>query len=315
MKVCIVGTTHTRGLAPFNDPSWEVWTIGPGGRDIPGHRWDRLFEVHGAHRHHTWEVGFAEYLNFLSHVKSPQTVVTIRPIKEMIVDWGYQHKKTPEEVKQLITGPFETNVVLDKKYLENKYGRMWLSSTISYAIAQAIEEGAREISIYGIDMESGEEYVTQFAGARHFMDLAKFMGIEVSMPAWCGLLRDPAPYPDRFETYEAIWFQNRIELLSGIVSGKTSEHEIRKAELFRKEGAIRTLDDISKNFDGRVREEALEAIKNLDRERTEQINQQANLSAEISHLNGQLAMCKFYMSHFVFTGETGPRENDYNPHR
>jgi len=244
-------------------------------------------------------------LNFLSLVKPPQKVVTIRPIKDMILDWGYQHNRTPEDVTKEVTGPFEANVVLDKGHLKNKYGRMWLSSTISYALAQAIEESATEISIYGIDMESGEEYVTQFAGARHLIDLAKFIGISVSVPAWCGLLRDPAPYPDRFETYEALWFQNRIAMLSGIVSQKVSEHENRKAELYRKEGAIRTLADIAQNFEGKVKTEATEAMARLDKERNEQMIQQANLSAEISHFNGQLATCKLYMSHFVFTGENG----------
>jgi len=223
----------------------------------------------------------------------------------MILDWGYQHNRTPEDVTKEVTGPFEANVVLDKGHLKNKYGRMWLSSTISYALAQAIEESATEISIYGIDMESGEEYVTQFAGARHLIDLAKFIGISVSVPAWCGLLRDPAPYPDRFETYEALWFQNRIAMLSGIVSQKVSEHENRKAELYRKEGAIRTLADIAQNFEGKVKTEATEAMARLDKERNEQMIQQANLSAEISHFNGQLATCKLYMSHFVFTGENG----------
>ena len=306
-KICIIGTTPTRHLAPFNDPSWEIWTIGPGGREHPGHRWERLFEIHGAGRAHTWEKGFGEYLNFLSQVKPPQQVVTIRPIKDMILDWGYQHGKTPEEVTKEVTGPWEANTVLDKDYLTGKYGRMWMSSTISYALAQAIEENATEISIYGIDMEAGEEYVTQFAGARHLMDLARFIGISVTVPAWCGLLRDPNPYPDRFETYEAIWFQNRITMLSSIVAQKVSEHETRKAELHRKEGAIRTLADIAQNFEGPVKIEATEAMARLDNERNEQIMQQANLSAEISHFNGQLATCKLYMDHFVFTGETGIR--------
>ena len=234
-------------------------------------------------------------------------MVTIRPIKDMILDWGYQHGKTPEEVTKEVTGSWEANTVLDKDYLTGKYGRMWMSSTISYALAQAIEENATEISIYGIDMEAGEEYVTQFAGARHLMDLARFIGISVTVPAWCGLLRDPNPYPDRFETYEAIWFQNRIQMLSSIVAQKVSEHETRKAELHRKEGAIRTLADIAQNFEGPVKIEATEAMVRLDNERNEQIMQQANLSAEISHFNGQLATCKLYMDHFVFTGETGIR--------
>ena len=98
-KICIIGTTPSRGMAPFDDPEWEVWTIGPGGRDVPGHRWERLYEIHGAGRNHTWSEDFGEYLEFLSKVEPPKRVITIRPISEMIRDWAEQHGKvhTDEE--------------------------------------------------------------------------------------------------------------------------------------------------------------------------------------------------------------------------
>ena len=95
--------------------------------------------------------------------------------------------------------------------------------------------------------------------------------------------------------------------IRGIAAQKTSEHENRKAEIYRKEGAIRTLAEIAETFDGKVKTEATEAMEKLDKERSAQMIQQANLSAEISHFNGQLATCKLYMDHFVFTGETGMR--------
>lgn len=46
-KIAIMGTTPSRMLGPIDDPEWDIWTIGPGGKDT--HSWDRLFEVH-----HIW---------------------------------------------------------------------------------------------------------------------------------------------------------------------------------------------------------------------------------------------------------------------
>ena len=53
-KIAILGTTPSRMQAPIDDPSWEIWTIGPGGKDA--HRWDRLFELHN-----TWPWDFGPY--------------------------------------------------------------------------------------------------------------------------------------------------------------------------------------------------------------------------------------------------------------
>ena len=36
-KIGILGTCPSRMMAPLADPSWEIWTIGPGGKDA--NRW------------------------------------------------------------------------------------------------------------------------------------------------------------------------------------------------------------------------------------------------------------------------------------
>ena len=305
MKVCIVGTTPTRGLAPFADPSWQVWTIGPGGRDVPGHRWDRLWEIHGAGQWHTWPADFGKYLDDLSRVEPPKQVVTIRPVKEMVVDWAYQHRKSPEDLAKEVTGSWAANVVIDREHIIKKYGRMWLSSSFSWALAKALEEKVERIGIYGVDLEAGEEYVSQFAGARHFIDLARALGVVVEMPRWCGLLRDPNPYPDRWETHEALWLINRIGTLKNLAAEKTADLDQTKAEVFRREGAIRALDDIAKNFNGKVKTEAEDCMKVLDGQRNEQMSVLGRKASELSNLNGQLSSWELYMEHFVFTGKSG----------
>ena len=300
-KIAILGTTPSRGMAPFDDTSWEIWTIGPGGRDAPNQRWDRLYEIHGAGRNHTWPADFAEYLQFLSKIEPPKQVVTIRPIQEMLADWSH----TTGQALTQITGDWKANVVLDKDGLATKYKRMWLSSSFSWAIAQALEEGVSELGIYGVDLEAGEEYVSQFSGARHFIDLAEILGVKIHMPPFCGLLRDPAPYPDRWETYEALWFQNRITMLTNFANQKQSELDDVKANIHRREGAVRTLEDIANNYQGKVQKEARDAAESLKKENEAAGIQLQRCAADLSHVNGQLGMAKLYMEHFVFTGMTG----------
>lgn len=289
-------------MAPFQDDSWEIWTIGPGGRDVPGHRWDRLYEIHGAGRNHTWPADFAEYLDFLSKIEPPKQIVTIRPIQEMLADWAYRNGK---ENTSEITGPWKANVVLNKDFLMHKYKRMWMSSSFSWAMAQALEEGVTDLGIYGVDLEAGEEYVTQFAGARHFIDLAQHIGVEIHMPPFCGLWRDPAPYPDRWETYEALWFQNRITMLTNLASHKQAEMDDIRANMHRREGAAQALSDIAAHHTGKVQKEAQDAASSLGSENVKAASELQHVAADLSHLNGQLATAKLYMEHFVFTGMTG----------
>ena len=304
-KIAIIGTTPSRSLAPFADDTWEVWTIGPGGHDIPTHRWNRLWEIHGAGTWHTWPVEFGAYLDVISKIKLPQQVVTMRPIREMVQDWGYQHQKTPEDVAKEITGSWEANVVIDRQRIVEKYGRMWLSSSFSWALAQAFEEKVERIGIYGVDLECGEEYISQFAGARHFIDMARTMGVTVEMPRWCGLLRDPNPYPDRWETHEALWMHNRMAMMRNLIAEKVTEQENLKAEIHRMEGASRAAEDITKNHEGKVRDEALEFIKNLDAQRTKRMMDLADANARACHLNGQLASWQLYLEQFIYTGKSG----------
>ena len=164
-KILLLGTTPSRLMAPMlNDPTWEVWTMGPGGKDA--NRWNRLFEIHG-----TWPEDFKGYLNDLSVVKKPQQVVFMRPIQELMNTWATEHKKVPDVYSKEITGNWEAAAVYPKQHIIDKYGRMWLSSTISWCVALALEENVTDLALYGIDLESGEEYITQFHGARHLVDV------------------------------------------------------------------------------------------------------------------------------------------------
>jgi|ETNvirnome_2_130_1030620.scaffolds.fasta_scaffold04863_2 hypothetical protein len=209
-KIAIVGTCPSREQAPVHDKTWEIWTIGPGGKNA--HRWERLFELHGEG---SWPEGFRFYLEELKAVLPPRIIYTEAPMP----DWP-------------------ANQVLNRDGLFGKYGRMWFQSQISYALAVAIEEGATSIGIWGIDLEAGEEYRSQFTGAKYFMQLAQLAGIDIVVPEGCGLLRDPNPYPDAWETHLAMTLKSKIDHLEGLKNVKMNQFEQLKTDIAGLTGEI-----------------------------------------------------------------------------
>lgn len=289
-KIAILGTTPTRMEAPINDPSWKIWTIGPGGKDA--HRWDRLFEVHG-----TWPEDFKGYLNDLSNVKPPQEVWTLckngaqTPIQETIAAWGRLHGKTQEQVAKDITGNWSGHRLYPREHVLAKYGRrMWFSSSIAWCIALAIEEGATDIGMFGIDLESGEEYISQFIGCAHFIDLARLIGINVHLPQGCGLMRDPSPYPDRYETHLALTFERKRKFIAHMLSQAEPEYESLRMDVYRKEGELLALRRL-----GVSQENMAEGEKQLI-----QANMKlGSLAANINHLKGEQSATDYYYRMYI----------------
>ena len=60
----------------------------------------------------------------------------------------------------------------------SKYGR-YFTSTAAYMLASAIDEGATDIAIFGIDMKGDFEYVRQRPCFEYFVGLARGMGVNV----------------------------------------------------------------------------------------------------------------------------------------
>jgi len=209
-KVIILGTCPSRELAPIEDKTWEVWTIGPGGKNVQ--RWERLFELHGAA---SWPQGFRHYLEELKSVKPPRIIYT----EAAMPDWP-------------------ASQVINRDGLFAKYGRMWFQSQISYALAVALEENVTAIGIYGIDLEAGEEYRSQFTSAKYFMNLAQLAGIDVIVPEGCGLLRDPNPYPDTWETHLAQTLRSKSDHLQGLLNMKMQQVEQLKLEIAQLNGEV-----------------------------------------------------------------------------
>lgn len=257
-KIAITGTTPSRGMAPWHDPSWEKWTIGPGGSDDPNMPWDAIFELHGQD---TWPRGLRRHLEKIGEYAVPPALAGhLEGLKALSEKYkksvpeafdGYVdllknteplQRSTPDgRIVQRRVFTFDAlpdakaNVIYPKLYMWGRWGKRWFTSQVPWAIALAIEEGATDIGIYGVDMESSEEYVAQLDGCRFFIDMCRYaLGIKVHLPANSGLLRDPNPYPDRWETQFALMVQDKLGRLNhalGEIAPQIRNLELQQATL------------------------------------------------------------------------------------
>jgi len=294
-KIAILGTTPSRMQAPLKDESWEIWTIGPGGKDA--NRWSRLFETHTV-----WPLDFGElkddksYLDDLSKVDGEQSVYSIVDMKTHLPRWAHDHGKNDDWLKANVRGEWKTNVVIDREALFTKYRRMWFSTSICYALALAIEEGATDIGCWGIDLESGEEYISQHAGCAHFLDLARLLGINLHFPNGCGLTRDLNPYPDRYETHLSLTLEKKAAWLQHMIGEHEPQYEAVRAEMFRIEGASIILKKILARNTPVTQEE----IALADQELMNANRKQGQLASNINHLKGELSATQYYRRMYVW---------------
>lgn len=163
-KIAVLGSAVSSvGLAPVNDPSWEIWCCSPANRNLP--RVDFWFELHN------WEVkrreGLTEWLEYLT--KQPRVFV--------------QSKKT-ENFPGAIEYPLE--------HMLKKWGPFWWTSQISYMLALAIEQKPLVIGIYGVDMAANSEYNQQRLACQYFIKEILELGINLVVPPESDIL-EPAP--------------------------------------------------------------------------------------------------------------------------
>ncbi len=155
LKVCIVGLApSTHDAAPWDDKTWQKWGLPWDGYWA---RMDRLFEMHdlrlikGQHARYV-----PDYLDRLRACDVP-----------LYMQQAY------DEIPNAKAFPFDE--------VGATTGHYW-NSSIAYLMAMAIHEGAEEISIYGVDMDKGEEYAYQRPNMEYLIGLARGKGIKVFIP-------------------------------------------------------------------------------------------------------------------------------------
>lgn len=137
--------------APFNDPEWKVWVLGNRHHKYP--RFDRVFEIHDDRSEHD-----ENYDHRLMALPCPVVVGEKFPDGPNIVRYDFDK-----------TIPF--------------FGKIYLTSTPAYMIAQAIIDGAEEIALYGCDMAVDDaEYFWQRPCVEAWVGVARGRGIKVTIP-------------------------------------------------------------------------------------------------------------------------------------
>lgn len=163
MKIAILGSNPaTKALAPYRDPSWQIWQCSPDNRDcLP--RVDRLFELHVPIEHKTRP---PEYIDWV--LKQPRVVMR-----------DYQ---AMERCAGALAYP--------ENAIREGFGPFFLTSSIAYMLALAImelhEDGLAgreaEIGIWGVMQASQNEFAYQRPGIQYFIQRASECQIKVTAP-------------------------------------------------------------------------------------------------------------------------------------
>lgn len=166
--VAIVGFgSNTRGLAPYNDPRFEIWGLNQGHFFMP-RRADRWFEMHRPE--YTPDMRDPDYAKFLAELRIPVYALDVRPD----IPWSVRFP-----IERLI----------------DKFGGLdYYTSTVAYMIALAIDEGFHEIHCYGVDLTTDEEYAFQRPCVEWWLGTAYGRGINVYTPKESALLKQPWRY-------------------------------------------------------------------------------------------------------------------------
>lgn len=168
LKIALIGTApSSRMLAPYNDPSWQIWACSPGNQgQLP--RVDVWFELHG---------------NLLWPENANYGAPYIEWLKTLTIPVYMQDQRY---VPNALTFPMQDMV--------KEFGKDFFTSSFAWMMAFAISKGANEIALYGIDMASRDEYILQRPGFYFFRHIAQQRGIKVSAPHESDIMQPPGLY-------------------------------------------------------------------------------------------------------------------------
>lgn len=206
MKIGILGTAWHFNKAPFDDASWQLWAANVG--QVP--RWDRWFDFHDDASIDTY-AGHREFL-------SSQT----KPV--------YTRLRT---IPNTLEYPLKAMV--------EKYGTWFFTSTISYMLAMAIEEGPEEIGLWGVDMAHESEYRHQKAGCRFFVQTALLKGIKVMIPPEAEVAA-----PGRLYAFDPpSWLEMKAAARREELVGRAAHNQNLRNNLVLEKAALKGFLDIS----------------------------------------------------------------------
>jgi hypothetical protein len=216
LKVALIGTApSSRMLAPYNDPSWQIWGCSPGNMNaLP--RVNLWFELH-------------------SNLLWPQHESYGRPY----IEW-LKVQSFPVYMQDQTLVPRAT--IFPRDELVERFGDEFFTSSFAWMMALAIRMGATEIALYGIDMASRDEYIRQRPGFYYFKREAIKLGIKVSAPNESDIMQSPPLYAYVDSTPFGRKIMARREEVSGRINGMSQQIEQANRSKTYLEGALEDLD-------------------------------------------------------------------------
>lgn len=200
LKVAVVGFASTsRNLAPFQDPTWEIWGLNSLYALIP--RFSRWFEIHPREylkqdlgRSELQAAGIDHY-TWLTQQPGRDGLCSV-PDCQCRKEGGTPHEFKPiymqEHYPQIPASvPWPRKEIND--WTCSQFGAQaevdYFTSTPGEMVAHAIYEGASEIALYGVDLLQDEEYAYQRPGCEYWLGVARGLGIKVTVPQASVLLK------------------------------------------------------------------------------------------------------------------------------
>lgn len=227
-KIAIIGKAPSSlALAPYGDPSWEVWILNTLGHAAEVPRWDRQFELHDLEL--TKDKAYGDYYQWLSRQD--------RPV--------YLRDTPPAEFKNGIQNPLGDIL----EHFKGLAGRSYITNTVSHMIALAIYEHENgmtvsDIGIWGVDMAQHalqgaghvgwftSEYARQRPSVEYWLGLAEGKGIKVTVPPQSDILKAACIYgfhtTAQFRKFQA----RRKELQGRVGQAQMREQQAHDEALF-----------------------------------------------------------------------------------
>lgn len=211
-KVAICGCSDTKHLAPFDDPTWDIWGINNGFGHVK--RKTAWFEIHPVKfeagkwlRRKLIRPGVFEWSPEFRGMDAGKYIEMLAAL-----DCPVYMQQHWEAIPKSVTYPLDDIMA--------KFGG-YFTNTVSYMIALAIHLGYREIGCYGVDMAAGSEYGAQRPSCEFFLGVAAGLGIKIVIPDQCDLLKTRFLYG--FGEREQVAYEKKLALMREAM-------EVRKAK-------------------------------------------------------------------------------------
>lgn len=203
-KVCIVGCSSSKSLAPFDNPEYEIWGVNNLYHHVP--RATRWFEIH-----HITEKDGVYYRRDQKEFRGQ----TVNDYLKGLGEWGVKNNCPVYMQKKWDIVPTSVEYPIDD--MTKAFGG-YFTNTISYELALAIVERFTEIAVYGVDMAVDTEYHHQRPSCEFFLGIAFGQGIKINIPDEADLLKTRFLYG--FQEPLATAWNNKMKMMNQAINEK-----------------------------------------------------------------------------------------------